>query len=72
MGHGVIILLFIYNKKVYKMNQYLVSFLITQRGDNTDWIEHVLSSGLREGETLDTITITKLESEYHETINTNS
>ena len=53
-------------------NQYLVSFLVTQRGDNTDWIEHVLSSGLREGETLDTITITKLESEYYETINTNN
>lgn len=45
------------------MNQYLVSFLVTQRGDNTEWIEPVLSSGLREGETLDTITITKLESE---------
>lgn len=54
------------------MNQYLVSFLITQRGEYIDWIEQVLLSGLREGESLDTITITKLESEDHETINTNN
>lgn len=53
----------------YMNNQYLVSVLITQRGDNTEWIEHVLSSGLRQGETLDTITITKLESDDDETIN---
>lgn len=53
-------------------NQYLVSFLITQRGDQIGWIEQVLLSGLREGETLDTITITKVESEAHETINTNN
>ena len=50
-------------------NQYLVSVLITQRGDKIGWIQEVLESGLREGETLDTITITKLESEDHETIN---
>ena len=43
------------------MNQYLVSFLITQRGDKIGWIEDVIQSGLREGETLDTITIVKLE-----------
>ena len=53
-------------------NQYLVSFLVTQRGDKIGWIQEVLESGLREGETLDTITITKLESEYYETINTNN
>ena len=50
-------------------SQYLVSFLITQRGDQVGWIEDVIQSGLRQGETLDTITITKLESEEHETIN---
>ena len=44
-------------------NQYLVSFLVTQRGDKIGWIQEVLESGLREGETLDTITITKLESD---------
>ena len=42
-------------------SQYLVSFLVTQRGDQIGWIEQVLLSGLRQGETLDTITITKLE-----------
>jgi hypothetical protein len=42
-------------------NQYLVSFLITQRGEQVGWIEDVIQSGLRQGETLDTITITKLE-----------
>lgn len=49
------------NKKGYKMNQYLVSCLITQRGDQVGWIEDVIQSGLREGEYLETITITKLE-----------
>lgn len=43
-------------------SQYLVSFLVTQRGDKIGWIQEVLESGLREGETLDIITITKLES----------
>lgn len=43
------------------INQYLVSFLVTQRGDQVGWIEDVIQSGLRQGETLDTITITKLE-----------
>lgn len=52
------------------MNQYLVSFLITQRGEQVGWIEQVLLSGLREGETLDTITITKLESEINDEIRT--
>ena len=46
-------------------SQYLVSFLITQRGDKIGWIEDVIQSGLREGETLDIITITKLESEHN-------
>ena len=50
------------------MNQYLVSFLVTQRGDQIGWIQEVLESGLREGETLDTITITKLESETNNEI----
>ena len=44
-------------------SQYLVSFLITQRGGQVGWIEDVIQSGLREGEYLETITITKLESE---------
>ena len=44
-------------------SQYLVSFLVTQRGDKIGWIKEVLESGLREGETLDTITITKLEAD---------
>ena len=42
-------------------SQYLVSFLVTQRGDHIGWIQEVLESGLREGETLDIITFTKLE-----------
>ena len=50
-------------------SQYLVSFLVTQRGDKIGWIEQVLLSGLREGETLDIITFTKLESEENETSN---
>lgn len=50
-------------------SQYLVSLLITQRGDQIGWIEDIIQSGLRQGETLDTITITKLESEENETIN---
>lgn len=50
-------------------SQYLVSFLITQRGEYIHWIEQVIQSGLREGETLDIITFTKLESEDNETIN---
>lgn len=52
-------------------SQYLVSFLVTQRGDKIGWIQEVLESGLREGETLDTITITKLEGN-DETININN
>lgn len=51
-------------------SQYLVSFLVTQRGDQIGWIQEVLESGLREGETLDIITFTKLESDNDETINT--
>ena len=51
------------------MNQYLVSFLITQRGEYIDWVETCIKYGLRQGETLDTITITKLESEDNETVN---
>ena len=51
-------------------SQYLVSFLVTQRGDQIGWIQEVLESGLREGETLDTITITKLESEIDDEIRT--
>ena len=50
-------------------SQYLVSFLITQRGDYIGWIQEVLKSGLREGETLDIITFTKLEGLGHETSN---
>jgi len=50
-------------------SQYLVSFLVTQRGDYIGWIQQVLESGLREGETLDIITFTKLESEDNETSN---
>lgn len=42
-------------------SQYLVSFLVTQRGDYIGWIQEVLESGLRQGEYLETITITKLE-----------
>lgn len=42
-------------------HQYLVSFLITQRGEQVGWIEDVIQSGLRQGEYLETITITKLE-----------
>lgn len=45
---------------------YLVSFLITQRGDKTAWIEDVIQSGLREGETLDTLCITELEGVEHD------
>lgn len=43
--------------------QFLVSFLITQRGNKTDWIQEVLQSGLREGETLDTLCINEIEQE---------
>ena len=50
-------------------HQFLVSFLITQRGDQVGWIEDVIQSGLRQGEYLETITITKLEREDNETIN---
>ena len=50
-------------------NQYLVSFLVTQRGDYIGWIQEVLESGLREGETLDIITFTKLEGLEDETSN---
>lgn len=39
---------------------YIVSFLITQRGEHTQWIDEVLSSGLRDGETLDSLCITEL------------
>ena len=42
-------------------HQYVVSFLRTQRGLNTQWIDDVLSSGLRDGETLDSLCITELE-----------
>jgi hypothetical protein len=41
--------------------QYIVSFLITQRGEHTQWIDEVLSSGLRDGETLDSLCITELK-----------
>jgi hypothetical protein len=41
--------------------QYIVSFLITQRGEHTQWIDEVLSSGLRDGETLDSLCITELD-----------
>ena len=51
-------------------SQYLVSFLVTQRGDQIGWIQEVLESGLREGETLDIITFTKLESEIDDEIRT--
>ena len=46
-------------------SQFLVSLLITQRGDQIGWIEDVIQSGLRQGEYLETITITKLESEHN-------
>lgn len=44
-----------------KNKLFLVSFLITQRSDKTNWIEDVIQSGLLEGETLDTLCITELE-----------
>ena len=40
---------------------YIVSFLVTQRGNRTSWIEEVIQSGLREGETLDTLCISELD-----------
>jgi hypothetical protein len=49
-----------------KNKTYLVSFLVTQRGNHTSWIEDVIQSGLREGETLDTLCITELEGVEHE------
>jgi hypothetical protein len=44
-------------------HQYVVSFLFTQRGEFTSWIEQMLLAGLREGETLQCLTITEIEKE---------
>lgn len=41
---------------------YIVSFLVTQRGDKTSWIQDCILQGLREGETLDTLCISELGS----------
>ena len=44
------------NLRTIKMNQpneftsYEISFILDQRGEYTDWVLEVLSSGLREGE----------------------
>jgi hypothetical protein len=42
-------------------HQYVVNFLFTQRGEFTHWIEQMLLAGLREGETLQCLTITELK-----------
>lgn len=40
--------------------QYVISFLLNQRGEYTDWIEQVLLSGLRDGETLQSLCISEI------------
>lgn len=42
---------------------FIVSFIVTQRGDKTGWIEDVIQSGLRNGETLDTLCISELNND---------
>jgi hypothetical protein len=44
-------------------HQYVVSCLITQRGEFTHWIQQMLLAGLREGESLQCLTITEITQE---------
>lgn len=47
------------------MNTYVIAFTLKQRGNNTAWVEHVLLSGIREGESLENLQIIDL-TEYFE------
>lgn len=47
------------------MNTYVISFILKQRGDKTDWMEHILQSGIRPGESISNFQITDL-TEYKE------
>lgn len=42
------------------MNTYVISFILKQRGDKTDWLENVLQSGIRPGESITNFQITDL------------
>ena len=45
-----------------ELNKYYVSFELDQRSDSVAWVQHVLSSGIREGESLSNIRIIDGES----------
>lgn len=47
------------------MNTYVIAFTLKQRGDKTAWIEHILQSGIREGESITNMQIVDL-TEYIE------
>lgn len=42
------------------MNTYVVAFTLKQRGSQTSWLEHVLLSGIRDGEALENLQIVDL------------
>lgn len=45
------------------MKTYIIAFTLKQRGDKTAWIETILQSGIREGESLTNLQIVDI-SEY--------
>ena len=55
-------------RKGYKMNTYVIAFTLKQLGNKTDWIEHVLSSGIRENESLENLQIVDLTEYFNEVI----
>ena len=48
------------------MNTYVIAFTLKQNGNKTDWIEHVLSSGIRENESLENLQIVDLTEYFNE------
>lgn len=48
------------------MNTYVIAFTLKQLGNKTDWIEHVLSSGIRENESLENLQIVDLTEYFNE------
>lgn len=47
------------------MNTYVIAFTLKQRGDKTSWIESILQSGIRDGESIENMQIVDL-TEYFE------
>lgn len=48
------------------MNTYVIAFTLKQNGNKTDWIEHVLLSGIRENESLENLQIVDLTEYFNE------